>query len=110
MADLYLCQKMVWDSPELFREQIEQSAAAVNITNLSWIADLKCHDHIRMSADFDDSFILFQIFPVKGFLTVDLFSWNPQIDFQSLSESIIDRFAPQVVATESHLRGEHLKE
>lgn len=107
-ADLYLCQNNPWNTPEHFKRAIDRIKPVHNDRMFSWQTVKVDPDLFRLSGALDDMLVLLQIFPDKSFLALDIISWQPQIDLQSFAESLIDLFAPQVIASESRLRGEHL--
>jgi hypothetical protein len=108
MADLYLCQNELWFTPNKLTAEICRVAQDESNTNLEWVFHVLESGAIRISGEFNNAFVLMQVFPEKSFLTIDIFSWQPQVDIQELSEGLIDLFAPQVVHAESKLRAEHL--
>lgn len=107
-ADLYLCQNACWETFDKLKQEIDQLTVQVNNTKINWQFGRFEPDEIRITGEMSDFYLLIQIFPESNFLAVDLFAWQPQIDLQSFSESLINIFAPQVVATETRLRAEHL--
>lgn len=109
IADLYLCQEQLWESPREFIDKVRAIAELININNIKWYFESVNAEWVRISFEFNDSMVLLHIFPMKKFLTVDVFSWQSQFDIQFFSEGLIELFNPQVIAAESRLRGEHLK-
>ena len=110
MADLYMCQNQLWLAPFEFMENIRNLASFKNIADFEWVFQSIEPNRIRIGGEFADSFILIQVFPGQNFLTIDLFSWQPKVDIKNFSEALIEIFAPQVVATESKVRAEHLQD
>ncbi|MGE5582780.1 MAG: S-adenosylmethionine decarboxylase [Bacillota bacterium] len=109
MADLYLCQNSLWETPENLEIEINNLNHPAGGVNVSWRFDICKPENLRLIGEINDSsFILLQIFPEASFITVDMFSWRPPLDLQPFCESLIDLFAPQVVAAETKLRAEHL--
>lgn len=107
MADLYLCQNELWDSPNKFKAEISKITDSKSHTSFNWrIMEKPCK--IQITGELDNSYILLQVFPEKKFLTLDIFFWNYQEDIQRVSDGLVEMFAPQVVASESRLRAEHL--
>ena len=107
-SDLYLCQNTPWNTPEHFKRAIDRITPVRNDSTFSWQTVKVGPDLYRFSGTLDDMLVLLQIFPDKSYLALDIISWQPQLDLQSFAESLIDLFAPQVIASESRLRGEHL--
>jgi len=107
-ADLYFCQNDLWNSPKNFYDGIYQVTRSLNVINDSWSLMRQVSGNILIIGEFNDSLVLIQVFPVKNFLTMDIFCWQPQINLHHFSEGLIELFAPQVVAAETRLRGEHL--
>ena len=117
MLDLYLCQNKIWKIPETLKGEVERIFNSVKPVEIKWslFAGERAHDAsepewFRMSGELTHSFFLLQVFPEENFLMIDIFTWNTKLDFQHLSENLINLFAPQVVAAESKLRAEHLSE
>lgn len=109
MADLYLCQNAWWETPADLETEMNRLVAAMNIGKIEWRFETFNHRGMRISGEInDDSYLLIQVFPEQSFLTVDLFSWLPQLDIQAFSECLLNIFAPQVVAAETKIRAEHL--
>ncbi len=108
MADLYLCQNELWNSPKEFIAEIQRITLCEGIINIQWSFQTFKPEGIRISGDFDDCFIIIQVFSMKRFLTIDVFWWQHCLEIQHFSESLVELFRPQVVATESRLRAEHL--
>jgi S-adenosylmethionine/arginine decarboxylase-like enzyme len=109
MADLYLCQNALWEDPSELEAVLNRLTTAENIHITAWRFETFNLRGMRISGEINDaSYIVIQIFPEQNFLTVDLFSWLPQLDLQSFSESLLNTFAPQVVAEETKIRAEHL--
>jgi len=110
MADLYLCQKPLWNNLSEFCHQTTTLTQEMQLEQIHWIFSDFNLEQFWISGNFEAVLILLQIFPKNNFLTIDLFSWQPQLDLQTFNESLIELFAPQVVVADSCLRGEHLKE
>jgi hypothetical protein len=109
MADLYLCQNSWWETPDDLEIEMDRLVTAMNFGEVAWRFENFNLNSMRISGEIDDvSYILIQIFPDQSFLTVDLFSWLPQLDLQSFSEGLFNIFGPQVVAAETKIRAEHL--
>lgn len=104
-ADLYLCQNQLWENTSRLMVEISK---ALPVNNLSLKVRTYEQPVILISADFEAVFILMQMFPAQKFLALDFFSWDPDFDPVHYSESLIEIFAPQVVAAETRLRAEHL--
>lgn len=103
-ADLYLCQKSL-------KEDITQLAAEIAETltvNILSLVQSSERPIILISNEIDAALIVIQIFPEHMFLSLDFFSWNPEIDPGRYCENLIELFAPQVVASETRFRAEHL--
>lgn len=109
IADLYLCQRRLWENPQELCDKVQQITQLAHLSGVCWSAETTQSEWIRIWAKFQDFLILLHVFPGEGFLTIDLFSWQNQFDIQDLGEGLIELFNPQVVAAESRLRGEHLK-
>lgn len=107
-ADLYLCQNDPWNTPEQFQKTIDRICPVGNDRTFSWQSPKVNPGLFRFTGAFDDILVLMQIVPDKSYLALDIISWQPQLDLQSFAESLIDLLAPQVIASESRLRGEHL--
>lgn len=108
MADLYFCQNELWNSPVKLVGEIRKIARTLKGSDFNLVFRADESDGIRISGEIDESFVLIQIFPEKSFLTLDIFSWQPQVDIQNFSEGLIELFVPQVINAESKLRAEHL--
>jgi S-adenosylmethionine/arginine decarboxylase-like enzyme len=109
MADLYLCQNTRWETPDDLETEMNRLTTDIGIGRIVWRFEKFNLNGIRINGEIDDSsYILIQVFPDQSFLTVDLFSWSPQLDLHSLSEGLLNIFAPQVVAAETKIRAEHL--
>lgn len=76
--------------------------------NDNWKFDHQVSGNILISGEFNDTFVLIQVFPAKSFLALDIFGWDPPTNFHHFSEGLVELFAPQVVAVETRLRAEHL--
>lgn len=109
IADLYLCQRQLWENPQELFEKVQQVTDSANLSSGGWFIEKTRSDWFRMGVKFYDFLVLFHVFPQESFLTIDLFSWQNQFDIQEFGEELIEIFNPQVVAAESRLRGEHLK-
>lgn len=105
LADLYLCQNSLGENPLNLATEI---AKALSVKNLNWVVRNSVQSMILISGEFETAYLLIQIFPQEKFMTLDFFSWNPDFDPAHYSESLIELFAPQVVATETKFRAEHL--
>lgn len=106
-ADLYFCQNEIWRNPKQFYDGIYQFTHSMNIVNDIWNFQRQVSGNIIISGEFEDILVLIQVFPVRKFLAVDIFSWKPQTNFHHFSEGLVELFAPQVVAVETRLRAEH---
>ena len=109
IADLYLCQRRLWENPQELFDKVREIAQLAHLTSICCCVETAQAEWIRIWAKFQDLLILLHVFPEEGFLTIDLFSWQSQFNIQDLGEGLIELFNPQVVAAESRLRGEHLK-
>lgn len=109
MADLYMCQNKLWQDPTELMKQIRRLTDQSKINGLNWFFHGTDANTIRISGDWADSFILIHVFPEESFATIDIFSWKPKMDLKHFSESLVELFAPQVVAAESKLRAEHVQ-
>lgn len=109
MADLYQCQKKLWETPVQLKAKMDLLTNEVHLAEVQWRFEIFKPNGIRISGEIeDDSYILIQIFPGENFISMDIFSWGQQIDFQSFREGLIELFTPQVVAVETKIRAEHL--
>jgi S-adenosylmethionine/arginine decarboxylase-like enzyme len=108
MADLYMCQKPLWERPDELLSAIGELANHSNITGFQWLFHSLAPEWLRITGEIVDSFVWIQVFPEESFLTLDIFSWQPQAALKSFSEALLEVFEPQVVAVESKIRGEHL--
>ncbi len=108
MADLYLCQNELWNTPNEFMSEIRRITNFDGIINIQWVFQTFKPEGTRISGEFDDCFILIQIFAEQKFLTIDIFWWQPRLEIEQFSEALVELFRPQVLATESRLRAEHL--
>lgn len=106
MADLYLCENELWNAPQQFLSEIRR--IAVFDSDIKWIFQTVKPEGTRISGEIDDCFIMIQVFDEKKFLTIDIFWWQPRLEIEHFSESLVELFRPQVVAIESRLRAEHL--
>lgn len=110
MADLYLCQNPLWHNLSEFSQQTAWLAGENKIAKFYWLfSDFQTEQFI-ICGNSEFATILLQIVPENNFLTIDLFSWQPQFNLQPFNESLIELFEPQVVVADCCLRGEHLKE
>jgi hypothetical protein len=109
MADLYLCQNASWETPNDLETEMNRLTTTMNISKTTWRFETTDYLGMRISGEINDgSYLLIQVFPDQNFLTVDLFSWLPELDIQAFSEGLLNIFAPQVVAAETKVRAEHL--
>ena len=108
MADLYLCQNELWDSPTQLLSEIRSCTNFEDISNINWTFQVTNTNSYRLFGEYDDCFILIQTFPEKKFITVDIFWWKSNQESERCSEFWVELFKPQVIATESRLRAEHL--
>lgn len=108
MADLYLCQNPCWEDPEGLETEMNRIISTTDNGKVG--LHFETHNKgIRISGEINEvSYLLIQVFPEQKFLTVDLFSWLPQLDLQAFGEGLLNVFAPQVVAAETKIRAEHL--
>jgi S-adenosylmethionine/arginine decarboxylase-like enzyme len=108
MADLYLCQNELWNYPAQLLSDIRSNINLKDISNINWTFQSTNSNGIRVFGEFEDCFILIQVFPENKFLTIDIFWWQPHLAVEHFGEFLVELFRPQVVATESRLRAEHL--
>jgi S-adenosylmethionine/arginine decarboxylase-like enzyme len=109
MADLYLCQKAYWETPDDLEAEMDRLITAMKIDKITWRFETFNDKGMRISGEINKaSYLLIQVFPEQKFLAVDLFSWLPQFDLQAFGEFLVNIFAPQVVAAETKIRAEHL--
>ncbi len=109
MADLYLCQNPRWDDPKGLETEMNRLISTTNSGNVGWRFEAFNGKGMRISGEINEaSYLLIQVFPEQKFLTVDLFSWSPNLDLQAFGEGLLNIFAPQVVAAETKIRAEHL--
>ncbi len=104
-ADLYLCQKCLWEDITQLTAEIAKKLA---VTKLSLVVRNSEHPIIFINFELEAAIILIQMFPEYKFLSLDFFSWNSNLDLTNISENLIELFAPQVVAAETRFRAEHL--
>lgn len=105
LADLYLCQNKLWKDPLQLAAEI---AKVLEINNFNLVIRTTTPPVILISGEWDATFMLIQIFTDQNFLALDFFTWNPDFDLTHYSEILIELLAPQVVATETRFRAEHL--
>lgn len=108
MADLYLCQQKLWEQPGELLKAIREIGGFTDVTGFQWFFRNAAPDWLRIAGEIGDSFIWIQAFPEENFLTIDIYSWQPNPSLKNFSESLIEIFQPQVVAVESKVRAEHL--
>lgn len=109
MADLYLCQNPRWEDPDGLEIEMDQLTSIACKEKIGWRFESVNGKAVRISGEINEaSYLLIQVFPEQKFLTVDLFSWSPQLDLQAFGEGLLNVFAPQVVAAETKIRAEHL--
>lgn len=109
MADLYLCQNQLWLKPTAFMAEVSELTGKGNHFDFQWTFHSLRPTKIRIIGDGGQSLVLIQVFPEENFLTIDIFAWASKIDLKNFSEALIQIFSPQVVATESKVRAEHLQ-
>jgi S-adenosylmethionine/arginine decarboxylase-like enzyme len=103
-VDLYMCQKNFWEDITKLAAEI---ADTFKVENFNLVQSAK-RPIVLISNDLEAALVIIQIFPEYKFLSLDFFSWNPEIDPGRYSENLIELFAPQVVASETRFRAEHL--
>lgn len=103
-ADLYLCQKSLTENINQLAAEI---AKTLMISKLNLIQNSE-RQIVLIGNEIEATLVLIQIFPEQKFLALDFFSWNPEIDPGRYSENLIELLAPQVVASETRFRAEHL--
>lgn len=105
LADLYLCQKNLWEDIPQLKVEITNK---LGVDNLSWVIRDTERPLIMINNQLEAALILIQMFPEYKYLALDFFSWNPDLDLAHYCENLIEIFAPQVVAAETRFRAEHL--
>lgn len=105
LADLYLCQNNLWDTPLQLTAEITKALA---VNNVNWVIRTSIQPVILISAEIEGAFIVMQLFSEQRFLALDFFTWDPDFDLAHYSENLIELMAPQVVAAETRFRAEHL--
>ncbi len=108
LADLYLCQEKIWGTSSYLQESLEKVVEASHSCAIRWVTRKTSVNRNMVIGENDELLIILQIIPEKNFLALDVFSWQTERDFQALCDGIIEAFAPQVIAEECRLRGEHL--
>jgi S-adenosylmethionine/arginine decarboxylase-like enzyme len=108
MADLYMCQKPLWERPDELLNAIGELTSHANINGFQWLFHGSAPEWLRITGEITDSFVWIQVFPKENFLTLDIFSWQPKAAFKDFSEALLEVFEPQVIAVESKIRAEHL--
>lgn len=103
-ADFYLCRKSLSEDINRLAAEI---AKTLMINKLNLVQNYE-RPIVLMGNEIEATLVLIQIFPEQRFLTLDFFSWNPEIDPARYSENLIELLAPQVVASETRFRAEHL--
>ena len=107
-ADLYFCQNEIWKNPSDLEAKIRQCNGENPYPDGTFSSKAFAPSGIRVSIQVSSFFILLQIFTSNRYVAMDLFCWQPEVELQSFSEAIINLFEPQVVATGSRIRAEHL--
>ena len=108
IADLYFCQNELWKSDYQFLDEMSRLTSSLEIAGDKWSITEAVSNRILIYGESDIFVVLIQVFTEKKFLAVDIYCWQPQISIQHFSESLVDLFAPQVIAVETRLRAEHL--
>jgi S-adenosylmethionine/arginine decarboxylase-like enzyme len=103
-VDLYLCQKNLWEDITQLASEI---AETFTVNKFDLVQSSK-RPIVLINNELEAALVIIQIFPEYKFLSLDFFSWNSEIDLGRYSENLIELFAPQVVASETRFRAEHL--
>lgn len=103
-ADLYLCQKNLWEEITTLATEI---ADTFTVKKFDLVQSSK-RPLVLSCNELEAALVIIQIFPEYKFLSLDFFSWNPEIDPGRYSENLVELFAPQIVASETRFRAEHL--
>lgn len=107
-ADLYFCQNELWRTPDWFYDEIHHISHSLDDVNEQWNLLNQNSEKTLICGEYNDFVVFMQVFPEKRFLALDIFCWQSELNLQQFCESLIELFAPQVIATETRLRAEHL--
>jgi hypothetical protein len=108
MADLYMCQRPLWERPQELLTVIGKLTAQEDNAGFQWVFNGRTSERLRIIGEIADLYVTMQVVPRENFLALDIFSWQPQATLKNFSEALLEVFEPQVVAVESKIRAEHL--